>query len=330
MSLFAPIAGAIWKQLEGYGLDAASLFREAGIDPTLIFDANARIPVGDLDQLVCLAAERSRDPHFGLREHDFFRPAHMGALGFAWLASSSLRDALGRLSRYSAMLNPSLTIELTEDEARLTTAVDAARPCSYESIKEDSQMALLTKLCRAIAGDAFNPERVTFRQPEPADTSYHYQLFKCPVDFGTTATSLVIPVQVADKELTGSNEELANLNEHIVVKYLAHASKNDTVNRVRTAIIDNLGAGNVSENSVANILHTTPRNLHRKLQKEETSFKLLLNETRQELAEQYIRDRSLTLTEISFMLGFSEVSSFSRAYKSWTGLPPSQARTSRG
>jgi AraC-like DNA-binding protein len=66
--------------------------------------------------------------------------------------------------------------------------------------------------------------------------------------------------------------------------------------------------------------------MHRKLQKEDTSFKALLTEVRQELAMQYIKDRTMTLTEISFMLGFSEVSSFSRAYKGWTGQPPSQAR----
>jgi AraC-like DNA-binding protein len=70
----------------------------------------------------------------------------------------------------------------------------------------------------------------------------------------------------------------------------------------------------------------TPRNMHRKLQKENTSFKLLLTEVRKELAQQYIQDRSKTLTEISFMLGFSEISSFSRAFKNWTGKPPSEAR----
>jgi AraC-like DNA-binding protein len=70
----------------------------------------------------------------------------------------------------------------------------------------------------------------------------------------------------------------------------------------------------------------TPRNLHRKLQKEETTFKQLLTEVRKDLAQQYIKDRSKTLTEISFLLGFAEVSSFSRAYKSWTGHPPSEER----
>jgi AraC-like DNA-binding protein len=119
---------------------------------------------------------------------------------------------------------------------------------------------------------------------------------------------------------------LAELNEHIVVKYLAHSAKQDIVNRVKAAIIDGLANGSVSEASVAEQLHMTPRNLHRRLQKENTSFKLLLTEIRKELAQQYIQDRSKTLTEISYLLGFSEASSFSRAYKGWTGHAPTEAR----
>ena len=82
----------------------------------------------------------------------------------------------------------------------------------------------------------------------------------------------------------------------------------------------------VTDRIAAVALHTTKRNLHRKLQAQGTSFKQLLTETRQELAEQYINDSTLTLTEISFLLGFSEASSFTRSYKRWTGLPPSEAR----
>ena len=128
--------------------------------------------------------------------------------------------------------------------------------------------------------------------------------------------------------MTGSNDQLARLNEHIVVKYLAHSEKEDIVNRVKAAIIDQLSSGVVTENSIADGLYMTPRNMHRKLQKEDTSFKLLLTDMRKELAQQYIQDRSKTLTEISYLLGFSEVSSFSRAFKGWTGHPPSEARQS--
>ena len=326
MTVFAPALGALWKQLEGYGIDPEPLFREEGIDPETMFDSGARVAIDRYQRLDLRAAELSGDPNFGLKGAEYFRPAHLGALGFAWLASSSLRTAYQRLSRYARVIQEKLTIELSEDGDYFHVQIDAHLPLLNEHIREEGQLAALVKFSRVIAGNQFNPARVCFRQDQPQDTGYHFQLFRCPIEFGSDHTGLDIHLADVDKRLTGSNDQLAKLNEHIVVKYLAHAEKADIVNRVKAAIIDGLANGAVTEASIAAELHTTPRNLHRKLQKENTSFKVVLTEVRKELALQYIQDRSKTLTEISFLLGFSEVSSFSRAFKGWTGKPPSEAR----
>ena len=326
MSVFAPALGALWRQLEGYDIDPAPLFREAGIDPESIFDPGARVPADRYQRLDERAAELSGDPYFGLRGAEHFRPAHLGPLGFAWLASSSLRTAFQRLSRYARVIQEKLTVGLSEDDQCFYVTIDAHIPALNEKIREDGQLAALIKFSRIIAGGNFNPVRVEFRQEEPAHTAYHYELFRCPIVFGAEATMMVLGIADVDKRLTGSNDQLAELNEHIVIKYLAHSAKQDIVNRVKAAVIDGLASGVVNEIQIAEQLHMTPRNLHRKLQKEGTSFKVLLTEVRKELAKQYIQDRSKTLTEISYMLGFSEASSFSRAYKGWTGHAPSEAR----
>ena len=104
MSVFAPALGALWRQLEGYGIDPAPLFRAEGIEPELIFDAGARLPHERYQRLDEKAAELSGDPYFGLRGAEYFRPAHLGPLGFAWLASSSLRTAFQRLGRYARVI----------------------------------------------------------------------------------------------------------------------------------------------------------------------------------------------------------------------------------
>jgi AraC-like DNA-binding protein len=326
MSIFAPALGALWQQLRGYGIDPEPLFREEGIDPEALFDAGARVDAGRLRRLELKAARLAGDPRFGLRSAEYFRPAHLGALGFAWLASASLRAAFERLSRYARVIREKLTVELSEDERHFYVRIDPHLPAEDAAVREDRQLAVLVKFCRTIAGPDFNPARVCLRQAQPREAGYHYELFRCPLEFGAAQTTLVLDRAGVDLRLTGSNQELAQLNEHIVVKYLAHSAKEDIVNRVKATIIDALANGAVSETSVADALHTTPRNLHRKLQKEQTSFKTLLTDVRRELAQQYIQDRSKTLTEISYLLGFSEVSSFSRAYKGWTGHPPSAAR----
>jgi AraC-like DNA-binding protein len=326
MSIFAPALGALWKQLEGYGIEPGSVFREAGVDPELIFDSGARVPIDRYLELDRLAIERSGDPNFGLKGAEYFRPAHLGALGFAWLASSSLRTALERLHRYARVIQEKLEIKLTEDKELFYVQVDARIERYSTKVMEDGQVAGLLKFCRVIYGNDLNPVRVQFRQPSPAVTGDYYELLRCPVEFDCGHTQVALRLEDVDKRLTGSNAELAKLNEHVVVRYLAHHAKQDILNQVKAAIIDGLSNGSVTEQSVADSLHTTPRNLHRKLQKEGTSFKQVLTDVRMDLAQQYIQDRSKTLTEISFLLGFSEVSSFSRAYKNWTGIPPSEAR----
>ena len=326
MSVFAPALGALWEQLQGYGIDPEPLFREEGIDPEMLFDAGARIPLDRYQRLDVKAAKLSGDPYFGLKGAEYSRPAHLGALGFAWLASSSLRTAFQRLSRYARVIQEKLTIELDEDDEFYYVRLDAHMPLLNKRIRENGQLAAVVKFSRVIAGKDFNPAKICLKQSEPEDAGYYYELFRCLLEFNAKATTFVIRLEDVDKRLTGSNDQLAKLNEHIVVKYLAHCEKNDIVNRVKAAVIDGLANGQVTETSIAKEMYTTPRNLHRKLQKEDTSFKTLLTEVRKELAQQYIQDRSKTLTEISFMLGFSEVSSFSRAFKGWTGRPPSEAR----
>jgi len=326
MSLFAPVLGALWRQLEGYGIDPEPLFRQEGIDPEALFDAGARVSLRQSQHLYHLAAVASGDPQFGLRSVEYFRPAHLGALGFAWLASSSLRTALQRLSRYARVIQEKLTIDLDEDAEFFHVRIDPHQLAEDEVIREDMQLAALLGFCRVIAGANLDPARVCFTQPKPRNTGRHYALFRCPLEFDCAARKLVLRVGDVDKRLTGANDELARLNEHIVVKYLAHSAKADIVNRVKAAIIENLASGTVTETTIAEALHMTPRNLHRQLSKEGSSFKRLLTEVRRELAEQYIHDRSKSLTEISYLLGFSEISSFSRAFKGWTGQAPSEAR----
>jgi AraC-like DNA-binding protein len=326
MSIFAPTLGSLWKQLEGYGIDPEPLFESEGIDPEWLFDPGVRIPLEKFQNLHQKALELSGDSCFGLKSAHYSRPAHLGALGFAWLASSSLRTAFQRLSRYAQVIQEKLLVELDEDDEFFYVRIDARIDLPHKEVREDSQLSILTRFSRIIAGSDLTPARVCFRQSEPENTAFHYEFFRCPLEFNCDSTMLVLHIEDVERRLTGSNAELAKLNEHIVIKYLAHSRKADIVNQVKAAIIDGLASGGVTEKSVAESLYMTPRNLHRKLQKEDTSFKLLLTEVRKDLALQYIQDRSKTLTEISFLLGFSEVSSFSRAFKGWTGKPPSEAR----
>ena len=326
MSVFAPSVSSLWRQIEDHGIDAEAIFRKHGVHQSTLFDTNARVSDLVLDRVIVEAAEQSGDALFGVKEAKYFLPSHIGPLGFAWLASTTLQSALERLQRYVKVIHEKgqVAIDYRQDELVVSIHVDAPTAWAYH--RDTSQLAVLTRMCRFIYGDKWNPSLVTIAHPPPADTSYYFEFFRCAVKFNAEQNSVHFDKEQAEKRLSGSNKQLAQLNDHIVVRYLASRSKNDIINRVKTAILENLGQGSVTETTIAEALHMSTRNLNRKLSAENTSFKALLLEIRTELASQYINDATLTLTEISYQLGFSEISSFSRAYKRWTGQSPSEAR----
>ena len=326
MSAFAPVLSSLWIHLKEYGIDPAPVFKKHGINVLPPFDPNKRFSGAKLDGILAEAAERSGDPAFGLKEAKYFLPSYLGPLGFAWLASTSLQSAFERLQRYIHVLHERMEISISEEARMLVVGlhVDAESANYFE--RDISILATLVKMCRFIAGENWSPAKVTVSHPAPVDTSYFYQFFRCPVDFDAKLNSIHVASQQAAEHLTGSNRQMAQLNDHMVIRYLAVQSKGDIVSQVKAVILEHLGEGGICESVVAQSLHTSTRNLNRKLNAENTSFKGLLLETRSELASQYINDPGLTLTEITYMLGFSEISSFSRAYKRWTGQSPSAAR----
>ena len=328
MSLFAPSLSSLWRQIEDTGLDPESLFLQHGIKKAAIFDNNARVSGIVVDRIMAAAAEATADPFFGMKEAEYFRPAHLGPLGFAWLASNNLLEAFSRLQRYGRVINDRMSFELAEDSERTIVSATIDEPSLNPFHRDTGLLATLVRMCRFLCGQQWNPQRVTLSHPQPEDSSYFFAYFRCPVDFGTSANSLHLLTDAAAEQITGANEYLAQLNDHIVVRYLAHQSREDVVNRTRAAILDSLSDGRATEKAVAGMLHLSPRQLNRRLREEGTSFRDLLVECRRELAEQYISDGTLSLTEISFLLGFAEASSFSRAFRRWTGVSPTEARES--
>ena len=323
-----PAVGIYWELLESYGIDPDPVFRELCISPDKLTDPNARFSYEKVDNLWKRIAELSGDPCLGLRVVKYWHPSFFGALGYAWLTSSSLRTAVTRYQRYLRILTEGADLLLEDTDEGLELALSYRAISRQQPTRTDSFFSYTTEMCRANMGERFNPVSVSLMHSAPDCAGEFYAYFRCPVEFDADVNSMTISADDADQRLAGANPHLARLNDQVMIKYLANLDKADTVSRVKAAILDQLPSGNVTESSVAEALHISNRTMQRQLQAENTNFKSLLNEVRSELADKYIRDNQLSLTEISFLLGFAEMSSFSRAFKRWTGTSPSAFRTS--
>ena len=330
MAILAPVLSYLWEGAKDFGLDPVELFKEAGIDPALRLDVNARVNAKQYDRLIWTEKQKSHDDAFAFHLVEHLHPSYMGAMGYAWMTSATLRKAFQRMSRYGRVLNDDVIIRLDDHGESLHILLESgAADVLDPDLREQLRFANAVKICRMNCGESFKPARILFRQSAPANPAAYYSFFRCEMQFDSDASVLVIDSAVADHPLPGFNAQLVNLLEQQIIDYLARLDKQDIVGRTKSVIFEQLPSGHVSVEGVAAELNSSVRTLRRKLRDKGTSFKELLTQTRRELGERYIHDHSLSLTEIAFLLGFSDSSSFSRAYRTWTGQSPSEQRSSR-
>jgi AraC-like DNA-binding protein len=163
---------------------------------------------------------------------------------------------------------------------------------------------------------------VTFARPEPADPGPYRRVFRTAVRFDAPANALEYPRADLEDRLPAGNAELARGNDEVLVRYLARLESSRVSTRVQRALLEALPDGAPSKPAIARQLGMSARNLQRHLAGEGTSFKDLLNEARVDLARNYVDEGRLSVTEIAFVLGFADTSTFSRAFKRWTGMSP--------
>ncbi|HKJ16090.1 MAG TPA: AraC family transcriptional regulator [Xanthomonadales bacterium] len=326
--IFAPSAANLWAVIESYGVDPEPFFRNEGIELKLPIDAELRIPYQSVDAIRALAAAEVGDEAFGLKAGRFVHPSHLGALGYAWLASATLRIALQRLQRFVRILNARARLIMEERNDEVQIGIDVDLPSKNLVVRDDLACSVLATMIRYNLGPDFYPSFVTLKRDRPSDTKPWDTFYGCPVVFGADANTLTVPSAILDKVLPSANPGLAQLNEDIVVRYLERLDQADLPGRVRKEIVRHLPSDDFSQAVVAESLNMTPRTMRRWLRSHGTSFKSLVTEVRQELANKFVADDNISVTEMSFMLGFSEVSSFTRAFRNWHGFPPSEARQS--
>lgn len=329
-STLAAVDLMMWRALEEYDCDRAAIFERAGVDPAMLHRSGARIPLKAGNRLWDLARRATADPCLGLRVAAHWHPTALHALGYAWLASDSLRDALQRLVRYYRVITDTEWLELDagDDEVMLRVHLVDETLRGVDEIY-DGFFASLVRMCRFSYGDAFAPRQISMMRPRPAGCANEFDgLFRAPIEYGASDDVIVFAAGPLDTKLPTGNVEIAHASDRIITDYIAHLERARVTMRVKARLIDELPSGHTTQESIARSLHMSLRSLQRRLAAEGTSYRELLDETRSELAQQYVRQSRLSLGEITFLLGFSEPGNFTRAFKRWTGKPPSAYRRS--
>lgn len=318
------------QALEARGIAAATLFRHAGIDLERVRVEGVKISSADFDQVWKQALETTGDPLLGLDIANYIRPGTLGSAGYAITASVSLADAFERLRNHQRLLASTMIVDVRRDEGEITLTVRASDP-NQNCFRNLSFFAALLKLWRDMSRRDLVPLRVELGMRLPPSERARYlarleDYFGCPVM--TTPGPryrMTFAAQDALARLPAANADLAERLDDVARQVLGTTKDQSLAGRVTAAIIERLPSGTPTLSDTASDLNVTARTLQRRLMEEGLSYRELLDGARKQLAEGYVQSGQRTQKEIAFLLGFADVSHFSRAFKSWFGYPPGRA-----
>ena len=321
---------AMQKAMEANGYDAADIFAAAGIDHVPSNSPLERLTTAQVAALFGECVKLTGNPAVGLTVARFMHPSAIHALGYSLLASSSLRDCCERMVNYFRLASGQGEIRITEVDDRFCISTHLlADQIAFETM--DAWHAFVVRLFRMIHRPDLEPVSVSLARPCPAGCEEQYRRsFHCPVIFDAPHCEICLARDIVDEPLMGGNREIAHQNDLIIEDYLAALDQADIITRVKKIIIQSLPSGNCSKQRVASEMAMSPSALQQKLAERDSSFQDLLGGVRQSLALAYMEQARVSITEMSFQLGFADTSSFTRAFRRWTGKSPRDYRRDLG
>ncbi len=313
--------------LEALGHQVDSILAEAKISRATLQKADGRVP----HSAMMLFWERARiitdDDHLGIHLAEAVPIQSFEVHSYALLSSSTLREAYRRACRYQRLIHEAtdLTFEEETDEGVLRHTLPGGRPAPRHPA--EFLATLWVRFGRLITGGDWVPTLVCFAHDTPNDTKEHDRIFRAPIRFSSGITAMHIPNHILDASNPRADANLVSLLDRYADGLLKQAPRQASfAERVRAWLINELNGGSPTISSAAQALHVSERTLHRSLQSEGTSFRELLEQLRQERAVALLANPRCSVAEAGFLLGFAELSSFSRAFKRWTGKAPAEFR----
>lgn len=326
-STIGPIGTVIAQALDAEGFEPEPLFREAGFELGALQDPSFRMPDDAFQKLLQLVEDTVDDPLIGLQIARYIHPTTFYSLGIAMYCSDTLGEYLDRFIRYYRLVTTNNRLEgsLQKDGSYLLRSINESS-LKFPGIREDGLASFVTTILRLALHDELPLINVRLARPRPDGVETQYEkFFRCPVEFDAANTELVMAGEILDKKLASANPELAQMYEDLTIEYLEKIEKLDFPGRVRNELIRLLPTGVSAKEKVAEALFMSTRTLYNKLETAGTTYREVLDATRQQLAEQCIA-QDLPIYEIAYLIGFSDTANFSRAFKKWTGKSPLEFR----
>jgi AraC-like DNA-binding protein len=321
-----PVA-AIPAVMAELGLEAESVFSRLRVNLREFADPDSRVPIAALGALAHEASTLAGCPHFGLLVGDRARLGSFGSVGSLMRHSARVVDALRAFVLKFHIHDwggAPVLLRCQRSMVILGYSVTRMNPVALR-YRYDAANGILFRTLQDLCGPEFRPSAVWFAYPRPPDIACYRNHFACKLVFNATLTGIVFDDSWLAKPLAEASPEVLRDFVKLVAREEAQQEA-AFARRVELAIQQMLLGGTAAEPAVAAMLNVSERSLRRRLDDAGESFRLLLARRRCELAQQLLRNTSLPVADVASALQYKDANAFSRAFRSWAELPPTEWR----
>ncbi len=314
------------ERLRQEGVPLDPILRRAGLTRRQVSDPDARIAYRKHAALLSLAEEATGDNSFGLHLTASIALKQAGLLGYVFLNSATLGDALANLVRYFQVLSDAMEfdLEVGETQVVMINRVTDPRVVDQRQLVE-TELGLLYRFCQLITGRDIRLDRVEFQHAKSKGARTVRQVFGAPVHYRRARNAIAFEASLLDCPIEAADSELLKiLLRHCELILGTRPKVGSLVFDVQRLIANMLPSGQPKMDAVARELGMSSRTLTRRLAEEGHTYKALLDEVRRKLAFQYLKDKRISFKQIAYLLGYSEVAAFYHAFRRWAGASPLQ------
>ncbi len=313
--------------VEDSGCDSGLLLEDTGLTSAAIRIPDRWIDHRIFEVAVLKAYQLTANPALGLDFGQRLNISSHTALGYAAMNSETLERALGLLLRYYRLVAFNLKLDFANEHDYCFFTVSAAvEPPFHKSFSYECLFAAFNSSMAYLLQGQQLQARFDITGPEPSYSQRYYELLGPDVRFGQPRLRMGCHRTLLSTSLAGANPGLAKLYEAQCQDLLSKMDLDASVAEKVRALLDSCEGAYPGHDVTATMLAMSPRTLRRKLQQEETSFQLLLDQARARHAIDYLQQTRLPLSSIAYVLGFNDASNFRRAFQRWTGKSPLQFR----
>ena len=316
-----------YARAKAAGIALDPLLKQAGLAHHQIKDPRSAIKVRDQVNFLNIAAVALEDDLLGFHLAQTVDLRQLGPLYYVLASSETLIDALQRAARYSSIVNEGISLKCIDGKSVGISfhCVGIGRHLDTHQI--ECSMTALVRICRQLTGLRLLPNRVRLMHHRPRNAEFA-KFFGDDIEFGATADDITFSNNIRQSPVVSADPYLNELLISYCEEAISYRPKTRASfrSRVENVIATLLPHGKAHASEIARELGVSQRTFARRLSEEGLTFSELLDSLRSDLANRHLADRDLAISQIAWLLGYSDVGAFSHAFKRWTGKTPGQAR----